>query len=147
MIKKFFSRGFIGFGIAAFCGGIVALICYNVGVKVGFNLVFFSKNIFAYGLIGFTVADANMIFESEKFSLLTETLIHFSVVLSAYFIAGLIGGWFLVWGVGLLIPVFCFIASYIITWLSVMLALKAKTKAINNKLNESYKKNVKEGKN
>lgn len=137
MIKKLLTRGFIGVGTASLVCCIVSVTAYACGADFScFGIIDFVLNQLGYELIGFVTACASLLFEVKRFSRLKATVLHFGTILIAYMAAGFMAGWFRQWGVSLLIPIACFIASYIITWCSVYFSLKHTVNAINKKLAE-----------
>lgn len=138
MIKKLLTRGFIGVGTASVACCIVSVTAYICGADFSdFGIIDFVLNQLGYELIGLVTACASLLFEVKRFSRLEATVLHFCAILLAYMAAGFMAGWFRQWGISLLIPVACFIASYIITWCTVYFSLKHTVNAINRRLEEN----------
>ena len=87
-----------------------------------------------------------MIWGIEKWSLLKQTLIHFSVIAVPFFGIGYVMNWLPHHIYGALCYVGGFILVYLIMWLSIYFSIKVKIKKMNKQLQEMQtKKNKKLG--
>lgn len=140
IICEILKRGFVGMGCASLFCTLLTLIEYKCGVDFSeLGVVGITYNQIAYSIVGFALGATGILFNTDRFSTLTATLIHFAIVLSVYIAAGFIGGWFRAWGVKLLIPVACFLGTYAVTWLSIYILIKRSADKINKKLSEKQK--------
>ena len=87
-------------------------------------------------VVGAVCGGSSVIWGIEKWSLLKQTLIHFSVIAVPFFGIGYVMNWLPHHIYGALCYVGGFILVYLIMWLSIYFSIKVKNKKMNKQLQE-----------
>lgn len=91
----------------------------------------FVKNAIGCILCGWFFSTATIIFENEKWSLLSQTILHFLTVSILYFLLSFFVGWIPFSLKGLAIGIGIFIPFYMIIWTAFYLYFRFQVKILN----------------
>ena len=91
-------------------------------------------------LMGSIFGGASVIWDMEKWSLLKQSLVHFSVLSVSSFPLAYILNWLPHYLYGALGYIGAFLSVYIIIWISIYFSTKSKIKKMNKQLEEMQKK-------
>ena len=144
-IKKIISGAFIGVGIGFTLNLIFSIINgeYYAGVpsfleKYDSTLMAVTVQTLIYMLLGIIQAFSTDIMNNQKRSLLSNTIIHFSII----FLPLLIVAYILHWGrdlLGLLVIGFSILGVYFIIWVVSYLSIKSQIDKINQTISKKDK--------
>ena len=139
---KKFGKEFLLRGLIACSGGpIVLAIVYGILGATG-TVSYFSPNevcigILTVALLAFIVAGMTAIYQMEQLPLPTAILLHGGALYIAYILIYLLNGWLQQQLIPILVFTGIFVAGYALIWLIIYCVTKAKTEALNKKLNEN----------
>ena len=137
---KKFGKEFLLRGLLACAGGPVVLaIVYGILGATG-TVSHFSPNEVCMGiltvtLLAFIVAGMTAIYQLEQLPLICAILIHGAGLYIAYILVYLLNGWLKQQLIPIIIFTAIFIAGYAVIWFIIYSVTKAKTDALNKKLN------------
>lgn len=147
MFKEIVKRGLLGFMIGVFIGQTILII----NSLIAGNGIFYPVNRFLIdregaqlslviiqylltGVIGATFASCSIIFQTDKWSLLKQTIIHFLITSSVMYICGFICHWFEHNVKSTVIWFAVFIIYYFLFWLGFTLYYRISIKRMNKKM-------------
>ncbi|UZD47720.1 DUF3021 domain-containing protein [Peribacillus frigoritolerans] len=130
MMKTLLFRSFVGICFGAL---VMVLTCFGVIAFGGGSLDsgIFVKNAIGCILCGWFFSTATIFFENEKWSLLSQTILHFLTVSILYFLLSFFVGWIPFSLKGLAIGIGIFIPFYMIIWTAFYLYFRFQVKILN----------------
>lgn len=137
MIIELIKRSLFGIAIGSLITFIV--LTFFVVLSVDSTVLEIWKSLLTNMLIGMYFSSASMIFESEKWSLLKQTMFHFFLTLFFIFPLLIFAGWITFNFHSLLVSVSLFTLIYFIGWLGVYLYYKRLERSMNDSIAQKYK--------
>lgn len=147
MFKEIIKRGLLGFMIGVFIGQTILIInsliagngiFYAVNPflidKQGAQLTLVIIQYFLTGVIGATFASCSIIFQTDKWSLLKQTIIHFLITSIVMFTCGAICHWFELNAKSAILWFAVYLFYYILFWIGFTLYYKIQIKKMNKNL-------------
>lgn len=131
---EFIKRGLL----AASAGPVILAVIYGIlgatGVVDRFAPGEVCMGVLTVTLMAFIASGIGVVYEVERLSLLTATLIHAAALYLDYLLIYLLNSWIphSAQGIGIFTAVYA--AGYAVIWLCVIASIKAKTANINKKL-------------
>ncbi len=137
-MKKYVAD-FIKRGLYAAAGGpivlaIVYLILSGCGVVETLSATKIATEILTVTLMAFLASGVSVVYQIEKMSLLTATLVHFITLYIDYVLFYLMNGWLKGRAIDLMIFTLIYFGGYIVIWLIVYFAVKQNIKKLNREL-------------
>ena len=147
MLNKIIKRALLGFVYGVFLGQTILIFESLVLGNGNFYpvlpyLVQHTNSViaavivqyFITAVIGMTFACSTVIFEIDRWSITSQTALHFAITSTVMYFSGFFCGWFPHTLKSTLIWFAIFIAIYVIMWMGFMLYFKNQTKKINEAL-------------
>lgn len=134
-LKEMLVRGIQGSVIGVFLIHTLGVIMMVMeGETATFTSNFLIAQYIAASIVGFTFGALNMLFQSNRLSMLSATIIHFIGVAIVYFPCALMAGWFVPDVNVVISTLLIFMISYFLIWIVCYIQMKIYIKNINLKL-------------
>ena len=133
-IKNFLHRGLIFGGFGPIVVGLVIYIIDICGEEIALDGQDLLLAVTSSYVLAFVHAGASVFNEIESWPITKSLLCHFSLLFVVYSLTYVINSWIPFEPLVLLIFCTTFVATYLIVWLTVYLAIKARTKKLNSRL-------------
>lgn len=133
-LKNFLHRGLIFGGFGPIVVGLVIYIIDICGEQIALDGQDLLLAVTSSYVLAFVHAGASVFNEIESWPITKSLLCHFSLLFVVYSLTYVINSWIPFEPLVLLIFCTTFVATYLIVWLTVYLAIKARTKKLNSRL-------------
>lgn len=132
MIIELVKRSLIGIGIGSIISFFILTILLIQSMDASIGEIW--RNLLASMLVGMYFSVSSMIFESEKSSLLKQTILHFSLTLLIILPVFILAGWipFTLWST--VIGLILFVIIYLMVWISIYSYYKRLEKSMNESI-------------
>ncbi|MGD6817903.1 DUF3021 domain-containing protein [Metabacillus sp. 84] len=132
MMIQIVKRSLTGLGFSSLF--TFAALSVFMGMDVSITVTGLWKHMLGSMVVGIYFGVSSLIFEFEKWSLLKQMVIHFTLSVAAYFTVAVFSGWFPLTWFGAVIAFVSFVIVYFIIWFSIYSYMKKMESSLNSSL-------------